>query len=57
MGVDPPCAVLARALSQDIDLILDRGKKKTEEILGKLSNAEKGDMLDFKLDGKRSTDS
>jgi len=34
----------------DIDMILDRGKKRTEEIMGKLVNAEKGDMLDFKLD-------
>ena len=36
---------------EDIDIILDRGKKKTEEMMNKLSEAEKGDMLDFKLDG------
>lgn len=35
----------------DIDLILDAGKKKTQEMNEKLQNAEKGDMLDFKLDG------
>jgi SWI/SNF-related matrix-associated actin-dependent regulator of chromatin subfamily A member 5 len=40
---------------EDIDMILDRGKKKTEEMMSKLNSkledAEKGDMLDFKLDG------
>jgi SWI/SNF-related matrix-associated actin-dependent regulator of chromatin subfamily A member 5 len=35
----------------DIDLILDAGRRKTEELNSKLQNAEKGDMLDFKLDG------
>ena len=35
----------------DIDLILDQGKKKTEEMNEKLKAADKGDMLDFKLDG------
>ena len=35
----------------DIDLILDAGRKKTEELNSKLQNADKGDMLDFKLDG------
>jgi SWI/SNF-related matrix-associated actin-dependent regulator of chromatin subfamily A member 5 len=36
---------------EDIDIILDRGKKRTEELMGKLENAEKGDLLDFKMDG------
>ena len=35
----------------DIDLILDQGKQKTAEINEKLKAADKGDMLDFKLDG------
>lgn len=35
----------------DIDLILDAGKKRTQEMNEKLQNAEKGDLLDFKLDG------
>lgn len=35
----------------DIDLILDAGRRKTEELNEKLKAAEKGDMLDFKLDG------
>jgi len=35
----------------DIDLILDAGKKKTQELNDKLQEAQKGDMLDFKLDG------
>jgi len=35
----------------DIDLILDIGRKKTQELNEKLQKAEKGDMLDFKLDG------
>jgi SWI/SNF-related matrix-associated actin-dependent regulator of chromatin subfamily A member 5 len=39
----------------DIDMILDQGKKKTQEMNEKLQNAEKGDMLDFKLDGGIST--
>ena len=34
----------------DIDLILDQGKKKTEEMNEKLKIADKGDLLDFKLD-------
>lgn len=32
-------------------MILDAGKKKTQELNDKLTSAEKGDMLDFKLDG------
>jgi SWI/SNF-related matrix-associated actin-dependent regulator of chromatin subfamily A member 5 len=35
----------------DIDLILEAGKKKTQELNEKLTAADKGDMLDFKLDG------
>lgn len=35
----------------DIDLILDAGKKKTQELNEKLRAADKGDLLDFKLDG------
>ena len=35
----------------DIDLILDVGKRKTEELNDKLKAADKGDLLDFKLDG------
>jgi len=35
----------------DIELILEAGKKKTQELNDKLVTAEKGDMLDFKLDG------
>lgn len=35
----------------DIDLILDAGKKKTQELNEKLKTADKGDLLDFKLDG------
>ena len=38
----------------DIDLILEVGKKKTRELNEKLRAAEKGDMLDFKLDGGTS---
>ena len=35
----------------DIELILEAGKKKTQELNEKLVTAEKGDLLDFKLDG------
>jgi SWI/SNF-related matrix-associated actin-dependent regulator of chromatin subfamily A member 5 len=35
----------------DIDLILERGKAKTKELHEKISQAEKGDLLDFRLDG------
>mmetsp|Transcript_26415 Transcript_26415/g.29220 ORF Transcript_26415/g.29220 Transcript_26415/m.29220 type:complete len:1157 (+) Transcript_26415:57-3527(+) len=35
----------------DIDMILGAGKRKTQELNEKLKNAEKGDLLDFKLDG------
>ena len=35
----------------DIDVILEAGRKKTEEMASSLTAAEKGDMYDFKLDG------
>jgi SWI/SNF-related matrix-associated actin-dependent regulator of chromatin subfamily A member 5 len=35
----------------DIDMILNQGKQKTQELNEKLKTADKGDMLDFKLDG------
>lgn len=35
----------------DIDTILDAGTKKTQERNEKLQTADKGDLLDFKLDG------
>jgi SWI/SNF-related matrix-associated actin-dependent regulator of chromatin subfamily A member 5 len=35
----------------DIDLILNAGRRKTEELNEKLQTADKGDLLDFKLDG------
>lgn len=34
----------------DIDIILERGKAKTKELASKLQNADKGDLLDFRLD-------
>ena len=38
----------------DIDIILEQGKKRTEEIKN-LTNSEKGDMYDFRLDGGMTT--
>ena len=35
----------------DIEVILDEGRKRTEEMHEKLKIADKGDMYDFKLDG------
>jgi len=35
----------------DIDMILDVGKRKTQELNEKLTAADKGDLLDFKFDG------
>ena len=35
----------------DIDLIINAGKQKTQELNEKLQAADKGDLLDFKLDG------
>ena len=40
---------------EDIDVILDKGRKRTEEMNEKLTSAEKGDMYDFRLDGGMST--
>jgi hypothetical protein len=36
---------------EDIDVILERGKAKTKELHEKIQKAEKGDLLDFRLDG------
>jgi SWI/SNF-related matrix-associated actin-dependent regulator of chromatin subfamily A member 5 len=36
---------------EDIDVILERGAAKTKELAEKIQKAEKGDLLDFKLDG------
>jgi SLIDE len=36
---------------EDIDIILERGKAKTQELQDKLKKAEKGDLLNFSLDG------
>ena len=38
----------------DIDLILEEGKRRTEAMNEKLQTAEKGDMYDFRLDGGMS---
>ena len=35
----------------DIDAIIARGKARTEEMNNKLQEAEKGDLLDFRMDG------
>ena len=39
----------------DIDLILEEGKKRTQEMNEKLQAAEKGDLYDFSLDGGMTT--
>lgn len=36
---------------EDIDAILARGEAKTKELAAKLQQADKGDLLDFRLDG------
>jgi SWI/SNF-related matrix-associated actin-dependent regulator of chromatin subfamily A member 5 len=36
---------------EDINVILERGKAKTKELQEKITKADKGDLLDFKLDG------
>ena len=36
--------------NDDIDMILDQGRKRTEEMNEKLRGADKGDMYDFKMD-------
>lgn len=38
----------------DIDVILERGKAKTKELREKMKKAEKGDLLDFRLDAGMS---
>lgn len=35
---------------QDLDAVLERGAKKTKMMQKKLDVADKGDMLDFKID-------
>ena len=40
---------------EDIDMILEKGRKRTVEMNEKLQLAEKGDIYDFKLDGGMST--
>ena len=39
----------------DIDLILEEGRKRTDEMNAKLQVADKGDMYDFRLDGGLKT--
>ncbi|CAM9111468.1 unnamed protein product [Phaeothamnion confervicola] len=41
----------ATITDEDIDAILARGAARTEELNAKLQKADKGDLLDFKLDG------
>ena len=36
---------------EDIDVILERGAAKTKELAEKIQKADKGDLLDFRLDG------
>eukprot|EP00934_Nitzschia_sp_Nitz4_P002372 Nitzschia sp. Nitz4//scaffold15_size197535//114083//119000//NITZ4_001588-RA/size197535-processed-gene-0.80-mRNA-1//-1//CDS//3329537745//2367//frame0 len=36
---------------EDIDVIIQRGAAKTKELTEKIQKAEKGDLLDFRLDG------
>jgi len=36
---------------EDIDAILERGRAKTKEMTDKIQKAEKGDLLDFRMDG------
>lgn len=40
---------------EDIDVILARGAAKTKELAEKLQKADKGDLLDFRLDGGIAT--
>lgn len=40
---------------EDIDIILEMGRKRTEELNEKLQTAEKGDLYDFRLDGGAGT--
>jgi SWI/SNF-related matrix-associated actin-dependent regulator of chromatin subfamily A member 5 len=39
----------------DIDLILEEGRKRTDEMNEKIQTADKGDIYDFKLDGGMAT--
>ncbi|KAJ8603319.1 hypothetical protein CTAYLR_009021 [Chrysophaeum taylorii] len=39
----------------DMDAIIARGQKRTAELEARLASADKGDMLDFKLDGGMDT--
>lgn len=39
----------------DIDMILEEGRKRTEEMNNMMEKAEKGDLYDFRLDGGMST--
>jgi SWI/SNF-related matrix-associated actin-dependent regulator of chromatin subfamily A member 5 len=39
---------------EDIEIILERGAAKTKELAEKLKEADKGDMLDFRMDGGMS---
>mmetsp|Transcript_10607 Transcript_10607/g.13179 ORF Transcript_10607/g.13179 Transcript_10607/m.13179 type:complete len:381 (-) Transcript_10607:1226-2368(-) len=43
--------VTAEITDEDIDAIVARGQKRTAELEAKLAQADKGDILDFKLDG------
>merc|ERR1712238_267873 len=43
--------VVQQGRLKDIDLIIDAGKRKTQKLNDKLQAADKGDLLDFKLDG------
>ena len=47
--------MLGIAPDEDIDAIIERGRKRTEDINQRLEEASKGDLLDFKLDGGVST--
>lgn len=40
---------------EDIDIILEKGRHRTEELSEKLQTADKGDMYDFRLDGGTGT--
>jgi SWI/SNF-related matrix-associated actin-dependent regulator of chromatin subfamily A member 5 len=40
---------------EDIDIILEMGRKRTEELNEKLQTADKGDLYDFRLDGNTGT--
>ena len=40
---------------EDVDAILARGEAKTAELAARLQKMEKGDLLDFRLDGGMST--